>query len=279
MRILRYLAAVLAGVIAGCLAVAAFQIVSVLAFPMPKTVAMDDRQQMTEWLNSLPVTAMLLVLAGWSAAAFVGPLIGRLAAANRSVWPGVAAGGILLGFTILSLISIPHPWWLVVCGVLVYPVFGVVGLTVAAPGELIVATERQIVAPVEAVFDCLSDVRNFEKAVPQIIKVEFLTDRQHGVGTRFRETRLMNGKEASTELEVTELEPNRLVRIVSVAGGTEWDTVFTTAQQSDATLMTMKMAARPMSFLSRFLVPLILPIVSRAVEADMDAVKEYCEAG
>ncbi|HBE69555.1 MAG TPA: hypothetical protein DDW52_15525 [Planctomycetaceae bacterium] len=278
MRILRYLLAVLLGVLAGCFAVAAFQVVSVFAFPMPESVSIDNRQQMTEWLASLPVTAKLLVLAGWALAAFVGPLIGRLTAANRSIWPGVGAGAILLGFTVLSLISIAHPLWLSVCGVMVYPILGVLGLTLAAPRESVVRAERQVAATTEVVFACVSDVRNFAKAVPHITNIEYLSESQYGVGTRFRETRLMNGKEAATELEVTELDENRLVRIVSVAGGTEWDTVFTTTPRDGATQMTMHMAARPLNFVALFLVPLILPMVSTAVEADMDAIKAYCEA-
>ena len=47
--------------------------------------------------------------------------------------------------------------------------------------------------------------------------------------TRFRETRVMKGREASTVLEVTEYESPRRIRLVSDEGGTIWDTVFTVA--------------------------------------------------
>ena len=64
---------------------------------------------------------------------------------------------------------------------------------------------RTINALIDLVFKTVSDINNFSKSVPDIVKVEFLSDVKLGVGTRFRETRLMKGKEATTELEVTEL--------------------------------------------------------------------------
>lgn len=93
---------------------------------------------------------------------------------------------------------------------------------------------RHIDAPIERVFSTVAHIENFAKAVPQIVATEFLTDVTSGVGTRFRETRLMHGRETTTVLEVTEYAENERVRIVADR---------------------------------------------RALEADMDAVKKYCEAG
>ena len=53
---------------------------------------------------------------------------------------------------------------------------------------------RLIDAPVELVFDTVADFRNYSKANPDITQVELRTDSQRGVGTRFRETRLMRGR-------------------------------------------------------------------------------------
>ena len=80
---------------------------------------------------------------------------------------------------------------------------------------------RTIKAPRERVFAVVADVRNFKRAVLHIVKVEFLTDREVGLGTRFRETRSRNGKETSTELEVTEYVENERVRLVGDSHGTK----------------------------------------------------------
>jgi uncharacterized protein YndB with AHSA1/START domain len=78
---------------------------------------------------------------------------------------------------------------------------------------------RSIAAPVARVFETVAHIDRFQEAIPHITNVEFLTETHSGVGTRFRETRLMRGREASTELEVTEYVPDERVRLVSDAGG------------------------------------------------------------
>ena len=73
--------------------------------------------------------------------------------------------------------------------------------------------QRTIDAPVERVFEVISDISNFSKAVPAIVRAEILSEVKSGKGTRFREFRRMGGKEVSAELEVTEFVANDRVRI------------------------------------------------------------------
>ena len=74
-------------------------------------------------------------------------------------------------------------------------------------------------APVEAVFAALANIETFPYRAEAIAAVEFLSDQKHGVGTRFRETRIMNGREAVAELEVTEQVENERIRMVGTAIG------------------------------------------------------------
>lgn len=138
---------------------------------------------------------------------------------------------------------------------------------------------RTIDAPPELVFRTVSDIREFSKAVPDIVSVEFLSEGRSGVGTRFRETRRFGKREAATELEVTEYEPGRLIRLVSESGGTEWDSVFTVAGDGEGTRLELVMDARPRGFLARITGALMGGMIRRALEKDMDAVKAFCEAG
>lgn len=140
-----------------------------------------------------------------------------------------------------------------------------------------VTVTRRIEAPADVVFRTVAHVEQFSQAVPGILRVEFLSEVKSGVGARFRETRMMMGREASTELEVTEYVENERVRIVSEAGGALWDTVFTVAPDGEGTALKMVMDARPQTLSARTLVPLILGTVQKAVEEDMDAVKSFCE--
>ena len=138
-------------------------------------------------------------------------------------------------------------------------------------------TERTIAAPVEMVFDAIAHVGKFKEVAPHIVKVEILSDIEKGVGSKFRETRVMKGRESSTVLECTEYEENKRVRFVSDEGGTIWDTVFTTEPRDNGTYMTMQMDARPHKFMARRVTPMIMGMVGKAIEGDMDAVKDYCE--
>ena len=140
-----------------------------------------------------------------------------------------------------------------------------------------VTVTRRIDAPADAVFRTVAHIEQFSQAVPHILRVEFLSEVKSGVGTRFRETRMMMGREASTELEVTEYVENERVRIASEAGGALWDTVFTVAPDGEGTELKMVMDATPRTTSARMTLPLVIGVVQKAVEQDMDSVKAFCE--
>jgi len=136
---------------------------------------------------------------------------------------------------------------------------------------------RSINARIDLVFKTISDINNFSKSIPDVINVEFLSDVKSGVGTRFRETRLMKGKEAMTELEVTEFVENDHVRYVTDSHGTVWDTVMSVKAVDDKTDLTLVMDARPHKFMQKMVGPMIKGMISKALEKDMDSVQAYCE--
>jgi len=137
---------------------------------------------------------------------------------------------------------------------------------------------REISAPVEKVFDVVSDIQNFSQAIDDILKVEFLSEQKSGLGAKFRETRRMGSKEASTVLTVTEYEKNHKIRLIADEGGTIWDTVFTTEMIDEkSTKLHMVMEAKPYRIMPRLMNFFIRGFVCKAVESDMDAVKSYCE--
>ena len=137
--------------------------------------------------------------------------------------------------------------------------------------------KRTINAPIDLVFKTVADINIFSTVVPDIVKIEFLSEVKSGVGNRFRETRLMKGKEATTELELTEFVENDHVRYVTDSHGTVWDTVMTVKTVDDKTDLTMVMDAIPHKLAQKMMIPMIKGMISKALEKDMDAVKTYCE--
>ena len=132
-------------------------------------------------------------------------------------------------------------------------------------------------APVEKVFAAVSDVETFPQRAEAITQVEFLSEQQSGVGTRFRETRMMKGRESQTELEVTEYIENDRIRMVADQGGTIWDTIFVVEQTDSETRLDMTMDAKPYKLAAKLTTPLIKGMIAKFIQKDMDDLKAWCE--
>ncbi|MDZ7692842.1 MAG: SRPBCC family protein [Balneolaceae bacterium] len=137
---------------------------------------------------------------------------------------------------------------------------------------------KTVHAPVELVFNTIADIRNFSEAVPDIVDVQFLSEIKSGVGTRFRETRLVKGKEATEEMEVTEYVENDCIRIIAESHGTIWDSLFTVAGNSMDTELKLKLEAKANTLLAKMINPMMKGMIKKAIGKDMNAVKRYCEA-
>ncbi|RKY18142.1 MAG: hypothetical protein DRQ55_14135 [Planctomycetota bacterium] len=141
-------------------------------------------------------------------------------------------------------------------------------------------TTRDVQAPIERVFDAVAHIESFQQIVPEITQVEFLSEQRRGLGARFRETRVMGGREASTELKVTEYVENERIRLEADAGGTIWDTTFSTTPGPDGSVtLTMVMEANAYKLSAKLMLPAIKGMIHKAIMKDMDAVKAHCEAG
>lgn len=138
-------------------------------------------------------------------------------------------------------------------------------------------SKRTINAPIDLVFKTVADINNFSKARTNIAKIEFLSEIRSGVGARFKETRLMNGKESVTELEVTEFVEGQHIRFVADSHGTVWDSIFTVKPVDGKTELELIMDAKAGNFMANMMDKMIKGMVEKALEKDMDAVKAYCE--
>jgi hypothetical protein len=88
----------------------------------------------------------------------------------------------------------------------------------------------------------------------------------------------MKGREAATELEVTEYVENERIRLVADSHGTLRDSIFVVASAGRRTELTLTMDANAYKLLPKLMYPMIKGMVKKAVEQDMDSVKTFCEA-
>ncbi len=140
---------------------------------------------------------------------------------------------------------------------------------------------KTIDAPVDRVFSVMSDIPHAEETVSGITKIEMLTDGPVDRGTRWRETRLMFGREATEELEITRFVPNRSYAVECESCGVHFKTDFRFHPQDGQTKVEMEMTTRPLSWMARIMSPLTFMMrgmLIKALTQDLDDCKRAIES-
>src|SRR5438046_1974470 len=89
-----------------------------------------------------------------------------------------------------------------------------------------VSCDPHVAAPPATVFDVFSDLDHAPGRVSGTQRVEKLTPGPVGVGTRFKETRVMFGKEATEEMTFTAFDPGRGYTLGAESCGCRYITDF-----------------------------------------------------
>jgi carbon monoxide dehydrogenase subunit G len=145
-----------------------------------------------------------------------------------------------------------------------------------------VVVQRRIAAGQDAVWAALTDLAGMERVLSGVSKVEVLTQGPFGVGTRWRETRRMFGKDATEEMWVTASEPPRRYVVEAESHGTHYISEWRlTADGPASTTVGMTFTGVPSGgaagLLARVLGGLGAKAVSRAIAKDLDDVAAAVE--
>lgn len=144
-----------------------------------------------------------------------------------------------------------------------------------------VKTEIYINAPIDKVFDVFADIKNAESRIEGISKIEILSEVKSGVGTRWRETRVIFGKEATEEMEISKLEKNKMYEVVAASNGAEYRTIFDFKEVNGGTKVEMIFEGKPVSLMAKLMTPLgflFKGMTKKLLQKDMDDLKEFIEA-
>ena len=140
---------------------------------------------------------------------------------------------------------------------------------------------QQVDAPVDVVFDVFSNIPDASETIAGINKIEMLTDGPVGVGTRWKETRTMLGKECTEEMGFSEFErPNRYV-VEAESCGCHFATEFSFREQGGGTQVTMEMASRPLTLMAKLMTPigfLMKGTMVKCMKQDIADCKQAAEA-
>ncbi len=125
---------------------------------------------------------------------------------------------------------------------------------------------KHIDAPRETVFQLASDFRNAAEHVRGIKKVEMLTDGPVGVGTRFKETRVVFKREATEEMEVTVFDPPSRYVLECESCGCRYHTEFTFTTVGTGTDVEMVFDAKPLTFFAKVMSFLMRPMMKMCLK-------------
>ncbi|RPF50399.1 SRPBCC family protein [Aquisalibacillus elongatus] len=141
---------------------------------------------------------------------------------------------------------------------------------------------RTLEVPKEKAYKSLLDLDSAENWMQGFVGIERLDDGPLQVGSEWRETRKMFGKEASEHFEVVELnEPEKIILRCDGTKGTtgkgEFLFTYTIDSTEDHSLVTLDGEIRGLTGLSKLFGKMMAGSFKKACAKDLDALKSYLE--
>lgn len=145
-----------------------------------------------------------------------------------------------------------------------------------------ISTSISIKSPIENVFDTFSDLDSIKNYVDGIQSLEVLEGpAKMQVGTKWRETRVMFGKEATEVMWVTELTPNASYVVEAESHGTHYRSEYRFSTAGEETTVEMTFGGQPLTLMSKILGTLLFPLFAgstkKALMKDMEDLKRTLE--
>lgn len=125
------------------------------------------------------------------------------------------------------------------------------------------------------------DIARWPERIPDISRVEMLTPGNVRVGTRFRETRMMFGREATETMEVAEIEPPRLLVLTAENHGAVYRAEHRFSPEPGGTRIELTFGGRPVTPMAKILSVLgyaMKGVIRKKLEADVAALARAAEA-
>ncbi len=145
-----------------------------------------------------------------------------------------------------------------------------------------ISEEISVDAPIERVFAVFTDLEAATENIAGVREVEVLQGPSRlAIGTRWRETRVLFGKQATEEMWVTALDENRRYVVEAESHGTKYRTEYTFEPSEGATRVAMTFEGRPVSLgakLMSWLGFLFQGAVRKALRQDLLDLKAVCES-
>lgn len=145
-----------------------------------------------------------------------------------------------------------------------------------------ISVSRVINAPIGTVFDRACDVHNWAEQIGAITKTEVHTEGPVGEGTRFTETRIMFGKEASETMTFADVDPPNGFKLLASSHGCDYVSTHTFEPVEGGTKLTLDFTGTPRTFGAKLMGVVFACMkgsMCKMLAKDMDDLARACEAG
>ena len=122
---------VLAGLAVGAAVIFLTEMINSMNIKMPEGLDMNNRDAIRAWMETLPMSAYLVVLGGYVLGSLIGALLATLISGRKSAKPAIITGILLTLANILNLMMLPQPLWFAIVSCLVYLPFAYAGFLLA----------------------------------------------------------------------------------------------------------------------------------------------------
>jgi carbon monoxide dehydrogenase subunit G len=140
--------------------------------------------------------------------------------------------------------------------------------------DLTLSLCRRIPASQQDVWALVSDIAHAADRIASIAEVEFLSGESIGVGSRWKETRLLLGRKTTEEMEMTAFDPpSRYVAEGDACGAHFVSELRCEPDGEGGTMLTIAMKTTPVTMLARLMTPiakLTMGTSRKMIEQDLD---------
>lgn len=131
------------------------------------------------------------------------------------------------------------------------------------------------------VFDVFTDLGSASRNLSGIKQLEIIEGSERmEVGTRWRETRAMMGKDSTETMWVTELTPNKSYSVDAESHGTKYHSMFTFEEIGGATEVTWTFEGKPQTSSAKLISVLgflFVGSLKKMMAQDLQELKAICE--
>jgi carbon monoxide dehydrogenase subunit G len=139
-----------------------------------------------------------------------------------------------------------------------------------------------IAASQAAVWECITDIERAHERIPAIKRIEILSPQRHGLGLRWRETRVMFGKEATEVMEITQWRPPHEYVTSAQGHGSDYRCTLRVEPTASGSTLSFHFSATPLTLMAKIMGTLMAPLmrgaITKALQGDLNAIKASCES-